>query len=133
MYNLNICRSCTKNNSNINDINNCYVETLNAYQQNPSKYVNLENQTQNWNDCISKKMETLPYIASKPRNFCNFQFKKAPVFVNNDHYFPKLLNDFDGNYEKAFNECNNQCLQNRNKYTCQQNCQTDFNSLNKKN
>ena len=116
---------------NINDLNDCYAETLAAYQRYPNNFVILGGDAKNnWKQCMSNKMETLPYVAGKPRTFCNFQLKVAPVFVG-DHFFPSKLYEYDGDADKALNACKLECKNVRNKNECAINCQVDFDALEK--
>jgi hypothetical protein len=134
-YIINPCNACHKKiqnrECNINDLNDCYAETLAAYQRYPNNFVILGGDAKdNWKQCMSNKMETLPYVAGKPRTFCNFQLNAAPVFVG-DHFFPSKLYDYDGDADKALNACKLECKNVRNKNECAINCQVDFDALEK--
>ncbi len=134
-YIINPCNACHKKiqnrECNINDLNDCYAETLAAYQRYPNNFVILGGDAKdNWRQCMSNKMETLPYVAGKPRTFCNFQLNAAPVFVG-DHFFPSKLYEYDGDADMALNACKLECKNVRNKNECAINCQVDFDALEK--
>ena len=134
-YIINPCNACHKKiqngECNINDLNDCYAETLAAYQRYPNNFVILGGDAKdNWKQCMSNKMGTLPYVAGKPRTFCNFQLNAAPVFVG-DHFFPSKLYEYDGDADKALNSCKLECKNVRNKNECAINCQVDFDALEK--
>lgn len=132
-YTINPCKACSKkfqnSNCNINDLNNCFLETLAAYRNNHNNFVVLDGVDSNWKECMSNKMAKLPYVAGKPRTFCNFQLNRAPVFVDGDHYFPNQLNNNNGDAEKALNMCKLECKNSRLPNTCVQNCQVDYDAL----
>ena len=112
-YTINPCKAChvkIKNGEcNINDLNDCYAETIAAYERYPNNFVILDgNAKNNWKECMYNKMQTLPYVAGKPRNFCNFQLNTAPVFVG-DHFFPSKLYEHNGDAEKALDACIIEC------------------------
>jgi len=132
-YTINPCNACQKKfrnkECNINDLNNCYAETLAAYERYPNNFIILDGQAKNnWKECMLNKMATLPYVAGKPRDFCNFQLQPAPVFVG-DHFFQSKLYENNGDSIKALNECNIECKKVKNKIECQINCQVDFDAL----
>ena len=112
-------------------MNDCYAETIAAYERYPNNFVILDgNAKNNWKECMYNKMQTLPYVAGKPRNFCNFQLNTAPVFVG-DHFFPSKLYEHNGDAEKALDACIIECKNVKNKNECQLNCTVDFNALEK--
>mgnify|MGYP006878997717 CR=1 FL=1 len=132
-YTINPCSACGKKfqnkDCNINDYNDCYVETMAAYEMYPSNNVMLSGDAKNnWKKCMSNMMATLPYVAGKPRDFCNFQLNTAPVFVG-DHFFPKLLDEMGGDHKKALSECKLVCGGVKNKNQCKENCQVDHDAL----
>ena len=134
-YIINPCNACIKKNQdgecNINDLNNCYSETLAAYQQYPNNFIILDGDAKdNWKQCMTNKMMKLPYVAGKPRTFCNFQLQPSPVFVGN-HFFPQKLYENNGNADKALNECILECKNVKNKNECFINCKVDFDALEK--
>ena len=132
-YTINPCKACTKkfqdSGCNINDLNDCYLETLAAYKNNHNNFVILEDVDDNWEQCMSNKMAKLPYVAGKPRSFCNFQLNRAPVFIEGNHYFPDELNNNNGEPEKALNACKIKCKNSKLPNTCIENCQVDYDAL----
>ena len=132
-YTINPCKACSKkfqdSGCNINDLNDCYLETLAAYKNNHNNFIILEDVDDNWEQCMSNKMAKLPYVAGKPRTFCNFQLNRAPVFIEGDHYFPDELNNNNGNTEKALNDCKIKCKNSKLPNTCIENCQVDYDAL----
>ena len=121
-YNIDPCKSCWNKYKdegvNINDLNNCYVETSAAFSTTKSALPIPE-----WCDCISKKMADLPYRAGKPLNFGNNQFSTAVAWNNIPHYFPTLLET--NSPDQALKFCNELCNSNE----CRDNCVTDRNSV----
>ena len=132
-YTINPCKACSKkfehSGCNINDLNDCYLETLAAYKNNHNNFIILDDVDSNWKECMSNKMTKLPYVAGKPRTFCNFQLNRAPVFIEGEHHFPKELNANNGDPEKALNMCKIQCQNSRLPNTCLENCQVDYDAL----
>lgn len=131
-YKINPCKACSnkfKNTDcNINDLNNCYIETVSAYRNYPNNFVALDGIDSNWETCMSSKMAQLPYVAGKPRTFCNFQLNRAPVFIG-DHFFPSQLEKNNGNAKNALAFCKLDCKNVRNKLECIENCEVDYNAL----
>ena len=112
-YEINPCEACWKKfqqgKCDINELNNCLVDTATAFSQFPSN--NSIRGTilgKNWHDCIKEKMSTLPKQAGRERNFCNFQLNMAPSFVQIPHFFPqRFINtqDKDKALEQALDDC----------------------------
>jgi len=131
-YTINPGKACTKKfineGCNINDLNDCYLETLSAYKNNYNNFVILDGVDDNWKEYMSNKMAKLPYVAGQPRTFCNFQLNRAPVFIG-DHYFPSELNNNNGDANKALNSCKLKCKNVKNYNTCVENCQVDYDAL----
>jgi hypothetical protein len=131
-YKINPCKACSnkfKNTDcNINDLNNCYIETVSAYRNYPNNFVALDGIDSNWESCMSSKMAQLPYVAGKPRTFCNFQLNRAPVFTG-DHFFPSQLEKNNGNVKNALTFCKLDCQKVKNKLECIENCEVDNNAL----
>lgn len=132
-YTINPCKACSKKlrhrGCNINDLNDCYLETLAAYKNNHNNFVILDDTDSNWKECMANKMSNLPYVAGKPRTFCNFQLNRAPVFIEGNHYFQDQLNANNGDAEKALNICKLQCQKSKLSNTCTENCQVDYDAL----
>ena len=132
-YTINPCKACSKkfqnSDCNINDLNDCFLDTLAAYRNNHNNFIVLDGVESNWKECMSNKMAKLPYVAGKPRTFCNFQLNKAPVFIEGEHYFPNQLNNNNGDAEKALNMCKLDCKKSRLFNTCVENCQVDYDAL----
>uniref|UniRef100_A0A6C0LYD7 EGF-like domain-containing protein n=1 Tax=viral metagenome TaxID=1070528 RepID=A0A6C0LYD7_9ZZZZ len=121
-YNIDPCKACWNKYKdegvNINDLNNCYVETSAAFSATKSAL-----QIPEWCQCISKKMADLPYRAGKPLNFGNNQFSTAVSWNSIPHYFPSLL---ETNLpDQALKLCHELCNSNE----CRDNCITDRNSV----
>jgi hypothetical protein len=132
-YTINPCKACSKKlqskGCDINDLNDCYLETLASYKNNHNNFVILDDVDSNWKECMSNKMSKLPYVAGKQRSFSNFQLNRAPVFISGNHYFPNQLNDNNGDAEKALNMCKLQCKNSKLYNTCVENCQVDYDAL----
>ena len=134
-YDLNPCNACWKKiqngngNCNINELNDCLVDTATAFGSFPSN--NSMRGTalgENWQECISQKMKSLPFIAGKPRNKCNFNVKLAPRFLQVPHYYPELLEQTQ-NKETALKMCHTMCENNRLSETCKETCNCDYNAV----
>ena len=132
-YNINPCKACWQKYKNgdcdINDVNNCIVDTSTAFNEFPSNNTMRGNpQGQNWQDCISKKLAELPYVAGKPRSFCNYQLNVAPRWVQEPHYYPRCLEETK-DPKKALQKCYNLCKGSKLRETCKITCNTDHNAV----
>ena len=133
-YNINPCKACLQKykdgECNINDLNDCLVDTATAFSTFPSN--NSIRGTllgQNWQDCIAQKLAEMPYVAGKPRSFCNFQVNTAPRWLNIPHYFPQLLEDTK-DQKKALAQCLKKCEDDcRQTETCKMTCNVDHNAV----
>ena len=133
-YDINPCKACWQkyNNGdcNINDLNDCLVDTATAFSTFPSN--NSIGGTllgQNWKDCIAQKLAEMPYVAGKPRSFCNFQLNMAPRLLDVPHFYPKLLEDTK-NQKKALAMCHKKCeVDCRQTETCKMTCNVDHNAV----
>lgn len=129
-YLINPCIAChkkLKSNCNINELNNCFTETIAAYNGTPNNFsiINSNKAKDNWKECMLNKMKTLPKVAVKERNFNNFQLNTAPVFVSN-HYYPEELVNKKGDKNSALKSCLIKC---GDSLECKINCQTDYDAL----
>lgn len=108
-YTVNPCQACfskfAHEDCNINDLNNCFVDTVSAFNRVPTNNIIYDDNTTNqcWKDCMLKRMSTMPTLAGEPRNFVNLQLNVAPTFTT-PHYFPELFNQ-SKNVEKALADC----------------------------
>lgn len=132
-YNINPCKACRKKyadgNCNINDINNCVVDTATAFSAFPSNNVMRGNAAgENWYECMEERMAALPYQAGEPRNFLNLQLNMAPAWNQVPHYFPSLLEKTQDPH-KARDMCKLQCNGHRLSESCKETCQTDFDAV----
>ena len=130
-YDINPCKACWQKyqNGNINELNDCIVDTATAFSDFPSNNSLRGNlKGQNWQDCIAKKLNTLPYVAGKPRSFCNFQVNMAPRFLQIPHYYPKLLEQTH-DPKKAKKMCHEMCKGYRLSETCKETCNTDHSAV----
>ena len=132
-YEINPCEACWKKfqegNCDINDLNNCIVDTATAFADFPSNNTMSGNLSgQNWHDCIKEKMKTLPKQAGGQRNFCNFQLNVAPAFVQVPHFFPQFLLK-TGNKEKALKLALEECKFCKHPNECRINAHTDYNAI----
>jgi hypothetical protein len=132
-YEINPCEACWKKfqdgNCDINDLNNCIVDTTTAFANFPSNNTMSGNLAgQNWHDCIKEKMKTLPKQAGGQRDFCNFQLNVAPSFVQVPHFFPQFLLE-TGNKEKALQLALEECKDCKYPNECIINAHTDYNAI----
>lgn len=127
-YILDPSKACSIH-SNINDFNNCYVETISAFKQIPNNSVIFDDDKLNkkWKKEIEKKMAEMPTESFKKRNFTNLDINVAPVFIdhNNKHFFPLFLNKVNTRHT-ALSLCEKECGEDE---QCLLNCYMDFNSL----
>ena len=132
-YEINPCEACWKKfqdgNCNINDLNNCIVDTTTAFANFPSNNTMSGNLAgQNWHDCIKEKMKTLPKQAGGKRDFCNFQLNVAPAFIQVPHFFPQFLSE-TGNKEKALQLALEECKDSKYPNECIITAHTDYNAI----
>ena len=132
-YDINPCEACWKKfqdgNCNINDLNNCIVDTATAFSHFPSNNIMSGNLAgQNWHDCIKEKMQILPKQAGGQRDFCNFQLNVAPAFIQVPHFFPQFLLE-TGNKEKALQLALEECKDSKYLNECRITAQTDYNAI----
>jgi hypothetical protein len=128
-YKINPCIACHKKYAdteiNINDLNNCFSETVSAFTQYPTNNIVYNDQETNelWNTCMQGKMKQLG------RAPCNFQLQPAPVFVQTPHYLPQLLQaNPAATKDQLLKACKDKCS-GMNKLDCQLSCQTDYDAL----
>ena len=128
-YTINPCNACFKKFSdkdcNINDLNNCFTETVSAFNKVPTNNIvyNDNDIHNNWKNCMLKKMSKMPTLAGEPRNFVNLQLNVAPVFIGK-HHFPKLFES-----TKDINTSLQQCYALSNTNEEKINCWVDAQSL----
>ena len=132
-YNIDPCDACWQKyqdgDCNINELNDCLVDTTTAFGAFPSNAAMRGTPSgQNWHDCIAKKMAELPYVAEKPRSFCNFQLNMGPRWLQTPHYFPSLL-EATSNPDKALKLCYQRCNKDKYSETCKLTCRTDRNAV----
>ena len=132
-YEINPCEACwkkfQKGNCNINELNNCLVDTATAFSQFPSNNSIRGNSAgKNWHDCIKGKMETLPEQAGGKRNFCNFELNMAPSFVQVPHFFPQRLMETQDK-EKALSQALEDCKHTKLPNECKLAAETDYDSV----
>jgi len=132
-YNINPCKACWQKykngDCNINELNDCVVDTSTAFSNFPSNNSLRGNlKGLNWQDCIAKKLAELPYVAGKPQSFCNFQVNTAPRLLQVPHYYPELL-EITHDQEKALKICHKMCQENRLSETCKETCDCDHSAV----
>ena len=123
-YNLDICNACLKKHGdmNINNLNNCYMDTATAFSNMSSINSLSKESLDNWNNCMSKKMKKMG------RTWCDFQLNDAPVFVQTPHHFPGIFSQVKDK-EKALSMCIQQCESDFYCNGCKNNCQTDYDAV----
>ena len=132
-YEINPCEACwkkfQKGKCNINELNNCLVDTATAFSQFPSNNSIRGNSAgKNWHNCIKGKMETLPEQAGGKRNFCNFELNMAPSFVQVPHFFPQRLMETQ-HKEKALAQALEDCKHTKLPNECKLAAETDYDSV----
>ena len=132
-YVINPCKACAQKfglaECNINDLNDCFVETTSAFQSVPNNSViwSHQNATQDWTDCMWSKMAAMPEQANTPRNFTNLQINLAPVLISTPHLFPMYFSQVEDK-EKALAMCLAEAQKNSNNDAAEA-CLTDYNAL----
>lgn len=132
-YDINPCKACWKKykngDCNINELNDCVVDTATAFSNFPSNNSMRGNiKGLNWQECIAKKLADLPEVAGEPRSFCNFQVNTAPRWIQVHHYYPELL-DKTKDPQKALRLCHKICEGDKLSQTCKQTCDCDHNAV----
>ena len=124
-YKLNPCKACKlkyTEPSDVNNINNCCMETLGAFMGSSS--INDIRNTPEAQNCVKCMDDAICEMGS---NTCDMRLTLAPTFVDNSnpHYFPSLLEQHK-DVNKAKMLCYDFCLDCKNcENTCVQNCTID--------
>ena len=136
-YELNPCMACKKkyeeDDCNINLLNSCCTETAAAFSNFSSNLVVSEGPAgPNWATCMLDAMTHMdgpgnPNLVGG-RTPCDLNINPAPVWIQQPHFLPQLLEQTNGNKEKALQLCYSKC-NNINSQECQINCTTDYNAL----
>ena len=132
-YDINPCKACWQKykngDCNINELNDCVVDTATAFSNFPSNNSMRGNlKGLNWQECMAQKLADLPDVAGKPQSFCNFQVNTAPRWVQVPHYYPELLYKTK-NPTTALQLCHKKCEGNKLSETCKETCDCDHNAV----
>ena len=124
---INPCSSCIKKldseNCDVNEINQCCYETLNAFEGSGS--INSLRNTVAAKNCV----ECVQRIIKKSgKDIRKLKIEPPVLWGNSPHFFPSLLNDMK-DIEKACKECNKMCLDTNYPNVCMDNCNTDMNAV----
>ena len=123
-YNLNPCKSCKQNYNikDLNSINQCCYDTLNAFEGSKSIERNNFPMVENCKQCLKESIHSIG------RDSCNMRLGSYPSWIQAPHYFPSLL-DQERNVEKARHMCMKACESNRYRGECELNCKLDSDAV----
>lgn len=132
-YDINPCKACWQKykdgDCNINELNDCVVDTATAFSNFPSNNSMRGNlKGLNWQDCIAQKLADLPDVAGESRSFCNFQVNTAPRWVQVPHHYPELL-ERTKDPNTALGLCHKMCESSNLSETCKETCNCDHNAV----
>ena len=126
-FNLNPCNACMKkcDPDDINCINNCCYETQGAFENawSLNQFRNTP-EAQNCVQCVNNS------IIAMGRDNCDMRLTAAPIFNEVPHYFPEILNE-TADPEKSKDMCMAWCKNCRYTNECKDNCETDYNAVEK--
>ena len=120
-FKINPCKACKKNYDikDINNINQCCVDTLAAFEgANSINSFRSLPEAENCKCCIEESKKAMG------RDLCEFRLPLYPTWIQAPHYFPALLSQ-EGSVEHAKNMCIDACTWNRYENECIKNCNID--------
>lgn len=126
-FKLNPCKACLKkcDIEDINCINNCCYETQGAFVDAWSlNQIRNSPDAKNCVQCVNNSIKAMG------RDNCDMRLTAAPIFNQVPHYFPNLLKE-NLNPNKAKSECLKWCETCRYQNECKDNCNTDYDSVEK--
>ncbi len=116
------CSACLKKYDikDINNINHCCYNTLAAFANSSSinDFINYPDAKVCYK-CVERSKEAMG------RNRCEFRLPAYPVFVQDPHYFPDLLQQ-TSDPKKAKEMCIDKCEDSNYKNKCVDNCHVDY-------
>ena len=116
------CSACLKKYDikDINNINHCCYNTLAAFANSSSinDFINYPDAKVCYK-CVERSKEAMG------RNRCEFRLPAYPVFVQDPHYFPDLLQQ-TSDPEKSREMCIDKCEDSNYKNKCVDNCHVDY-------
>lgn len=126
-FKLNPCKACLKkcDIDDINCINNCCYETqgafvdawsLNQFRNSPD--------SQNCVQCVNESIKAMG------RDNCDMRLTAAPIFNQVPHYFPDLLRE-NLNPDESKKQCLKWCETCRYQNECMDNCNIDYDAVEK--
>jgi len=120
-YKINPCKACKKNYDikDINNINQCCVDTLAAFEgANSINSFRSRPEAENCKCCIEESKKAMG------RDLCEFRLPLYPTWIQAPHFFPTFLVQ-EGNVEQAKKLCIDACEGTRYENECIKNCNID--------
>lgn len=126
-FKLNPCKACLKkcDIEDINCINNCCYETQGAFIDASS--LNQFRNSPDAQNCIQCVNDS---IKAMGRDNCDMRLTAAPIFNQVPHYFPDILRE-TLNPAESKKECLKWCETCRYQNECMDNCNTDYDAVEK--
>ena len=124
-FKLNPCGACMKKYdiTDINNINQCCYDTFAAFSGASSiNEIRNNPDAKNCIDCVKNSKIAMG------RDLCEFRLPAYPVWTQDPHYFPDLLQQTK-NPEEAQKQCIKLCDDNYYPKQCKENCETDYNTV----
>jgi len=126
-FTINPCLSCHKKfkdgNYDVNNINQCCYETLDAFQGTGS--VNSVRRSEAAKNCVECVNNAIKNSGKDP---CDLRISPPALWGNVPHFFPSLLNETK-DVKRAGDECKKMCLGTSYPNQCVENCDTDMNAV----
>ena len=120
-YKINPCKACKKNYDikDINNINQCCVDTLAAFEGTSSiNSFRSQPVAENCKSCIEESKKAMG------RDLCEIRLPLYPTWVQAPHFFPPLLAQ-EGDIEQAKKMCIDACEDTKYQNECIKNCNID--------
>jgi len=120
-YKINPCKACKKNYDikDINNINQCCVDTLAAFEgANSINSFRSRPEAENCKCCVEESKKAMG------RDTCEFRLPLYPTWIQAPHFFPALLVQ-EGDVEHAKKMCIDACTGTKYENECVKNCNID--------
>jgi len=123
-YKINPCNACKKNYDikDINNINQCWYDTLGAYEGGTLNDFRNRPEASNCDKCVIESKLAMG------RDLCEFRLTAYPSWIQSPHYFPGFL-ESEGSVDKAVEMCIEACETNTYPGECKRNCKIDSDAV----
>lgn len=124
-FKINSCKACKMNYDikDINNINQCCFDTLNAFEGTTSTNDSRTTEgASNCNKCLDESKLAMG------RDLCEFRLTAYPSWIQAPHYFPALL-DNKGDVRSAKLKCMEACQTSPYRGECEKNCKIDADAV----